>query len=97
MPAIATIASAHPKPPPNPKDNDWLKLYSFVIINNDPPRIAQFTVISGKKIPNELYSDGENFSTTISTNCTKAAMVDINMINLRKVKSIPKNPFSPNK
>ena len=26
--------------------------------------MAQFTAINGKKIPNELYNDGENFSTT---------------------------------
>jgi hypothetical protein len=32
--------------------------------------MAQFTAINGKKIPKELYNAGENFSTTISTNCT---------------------------
>ena len=46
MPAMATIANAHPIPPPKPKDNDCAKLYSFVIINSDPPNMAQFTVIS---------------------------------------------------
>ena len=46
--------------------------------------MAQFTAINGKKIPNELYKDGENFSTTISTNCTIVAMVAINMMNDKK-------------
>src|SRR5690606_11866620 len=66
-------------------------------MNNEPPKIAQFTVIKGKNIPNELYREGENFSTTISTNCTNAAMVEIKIINLRKVRSILNRPPSPNK
>ena len=49
--------------------------------------MAQFTAISGKKIPNELYKEGENFSTIISTNCTMVAMVAMNMINDKKLKS----------
>ena len=59
--------------------------------------MAQFTVINGRKIPNELYNDGENFSTTISTNCTIEAITAINSINLKKVKSSPKIPVSLNK
>ena len=38
-------------------------------MNKLPPKMAQFTAIKGKKIPSELYSEGENFSTTIYTNC----------------------------
>ena len=53
-------------------------------MNKEPPSIAQLTAISGKKIPNELYSDGENFSTTISTNCTIVAMVAMNIIKDKK-------------
>ena len=49
--------------------------------------MAQFTAISGKKIPNELYKEGENFSTIISTSCTMVAMVAMNMINDKKLKS----------
>ena len=49
--------------------------------------MAQFTAIKGKKIPNELYSEGENFSTIISTNCTMVAIVAMNMIKDRKLKS----------
>ena len=40
-----------------------------------------------RKYLSELYNDGENFSTTISTNCTIVAMVAINMINDKKLKS----------
>jgi len=49
--------------------------------------MAQFTAINGKKIPRELYNEGENFSTTISTNCTIVAMVAINKIKDKKLKS----------
>ena len=56
-------------------------------MNKDPPKIAQFTAINGKKIPKELYNEGANFSTIISTNCTMVAMVAINMINDKKLKS----------
>ena len=49
--------------------------------------MAQFTAINGKKIPNELYNDGENFSTIISTSCTMVAIVAMNMINDKKLKS----------
>ena len=56
-------------------------------MNKLPPNMAQFTAINGKKIPNELYNEGENFSTMISTNCTMVAIVAINMINDKKLKS----------
>ena len=56
-------------------------------MNNDPPKIAQLTAINGKNIPNELYNEGENFSTIISTNCTIVAIVAINIIKDRKPKS----------
>lgn len=94
MAAIAIIAKNQPNPPPRPNATDSEKLYSFDTINNDPPSMAQFTVIRGKNIPNELYSDGENFSTTISTNCTIDAMTAINNINLKKVRSVLKTPVS---
>ena len=48
--------------------------------------MAQFTAIKGKKIPNELYNDGDNFSTIIYTNCTIVAMVAINKIKDKKLK-----------
>jgi len=28
-------------------------------INREPPKIAQFTAIKGKKIPKELYKEGD--------------------------------------
>ena len=87
--ARATIAKNHPNPPPNPKATDSEKVYSLDTINNDPPRIAQFTVIKGRNIPSELYKAGENFSMIISTNCTIEAITAIKRINLRKVRSIP--------
>ena len=56
-------------------------------INNDAPMIAQFTAINGKNMPKELYKEGKNFSTTISTNCTIAAMTAIKIIKLKNPRS----------
>jgi hypothetical protein len=44
--------------------------------------------MSGKKIPREVYKEGENFSMVISTNCTIDAITAINAMNFKKVKSI---------
>ena len=86
--AIAKIAKNQPIPEPTPYVNAKPKEgISLDCINKLPPKIAQFTAINGKKIPNELYNDGENFSTIISTNCTIVAMVAINIINDKKLKS----------
>ena len=49
--------------------------------------MAQFTAISGRKIPRDEYSSGENFSTTISTICTMAAMTAMKTMKLRKLRS----------
>ena len=38
------------------------------------PRMAQFTVINGRKIPSALYSGGKKRSRTISKICTMAAI-----------------------
>lgn len=95
--AMAMMAKNQPNPPPKPNATDSEKLYSFDTINSDPPKMAQFTVISGKKIPRELYNAGENFSTTISTNCTIDAITAIKRINLKKVRSMPKIPESDSK
>ena len=56
-------------------------------MNKEAPRIAQFTAIRGRKIPSELYNEGENFSIIISTNCTIDAITAINIINDKKLKS----------
>ena len=53
-----------------------------------PPRMEQFTAISGKKIPKAPYNAGENRSTTISTNCTIEAMTAMKRMKLKKLKSI---------
>ena len=50
-----------------------------------------------EKYPNELYSAGEYFSTTISTNCTIDAITAINRINLKKVRSVANRPVSLSK
>ncbi len=50
--------------------------------------MAQFTAINGKKIPNELYRVGENRSISISTNCTIDAITAINIIKLKKLRSM---------
>ncbi len=97
MAAIAIIAKNQPKPEPIPKATESPKLYSRETMNNEPPKMAQFTVIKGRKIPKELYKDGENFSMTISTNCTIDAITAMNKMNRRKVRSCPKIPVSDNR
>ncbi len=51
MADIDAIAKNHPNPDPNPNTVDSINVYSRSTRNNEPPRIAQFTAISGKKIP----------------------------------------------
>ena len=52
----------------------------------DAPNIEQLTAIKGRKIPNELYNDGEYLSSNISTNWTIVAIVAIYAIYDKKVK-----------
>ena len=52
--AIAMMAKNHPKPPPKPNATDSEKLYSLETMKRLPPKMAQFTVIKGKKIPRLL-------------------------------------------
>lgn len=80
MAAKATMAKKKPKPLPIPNTVLSIKLYSFEIINKVPPKMEQFTVIRGKKIPKDIYNAGENFSIIISTNCTKAAITPMYII-----------------
>ncbi len=85
----ATIARNQPTPEPNPKTVASPNVaYSLSCINNAPPKIEQLTAISGKKMPKDVYNAGAYFSTIISTSCTMEAMVAMNMIKLRKLKSI---------
>ena len=46
-------------------------------MNSEPPRMAQFTVISGRKIPKRVVKRRENLSSTISRICTIAAITPI--------------------
>ena len=66
--AIVTIAKAKPTPELNPNTTDSGKSYALSLIKIEAPKIEQFTVISGKNIPSELYKDGLNLSINISTN-----------------------------
>ena len=92
---IIIIAIAKPMPEPIPKTADSSSVYPLSSINKDDPRIAQFTAMRGKKIPNELYRVGLNLSNSISTNCTDAAIVAINVINVKKLKSTRFIPSIP--
>ena len=91
IPAKAMTANAKPIPEPKPNTTLSGNVYDLSTIKSDPPSIAQFTAIKGKKIPNELYNAGENFSTTISTNWTIVAIVAINIMNERKLRSYSAN------
>ena len=65
----ATIARNHPTPEPTPKTVASPNVaYSLSFINNAPPKIEQFTAISGKNMPKVVYSAGAYFSTIISNN-----------------------------
>ena len=52
-----------------------------------PVKPSNPNLIKGKNIPKAAYSSGENFSTTISTNCTIVAIVAIKRMNVKKLKS----------
>ncbi len=69
---------------------------SLCCMKSEPPRIAQFTAIRGRNIPREEYRLGTNFSTTISTIWTNAAMTAMNTMKLRKLRSTPKGLFVRN-
>ena len=89
MAAIATIARNQPTPDPRPKTvASAMVEYCLSCIKRAPPRIEQFTAINGRKIPNAPYKAGETFSTTISTNCTIDAITAINIIKLKKERSV---------
>ena len=50
--AMAKMANNQPIPEPNPYIADSpIEAKLFCCINSDPPKMAQFTAISGKKIP----------------------------------------------
>ena len=88
MAAIVTMARNHPKPEPSPNtaaSPTLAKLRSCM--NSEQPKIAQFTAISGRKMPSAEYKAGLNFSITISKICTMAAMMAMKIINVKKLKS----------
>lgn len=60
-------------------------------MNREHPKIAQFTAMSGRKIPNDAYKAGLYFSITISTTCTMAAMMAMKSIRLKNSRSILAN------
>ena len=54
MAATATMAMSHPMPQPAPAQHAVHTLgKSRCCMNSEPPRMAQFTAISGKNMPNE--------------------------------------------
>ena len=46
----------------------------FCTFSSTTPRTAQLVVMSGRKMPSAVYSDGTLFLRNISTNCTSTAM-----------------------
>ena len=87
--AIATIAKNQPTPDPNANAvASAIDEYCLSCINKAPPRIEQLTAISGRKIPNAPYKDGDNFSTIISTSWTMEAITAINIIKLKNERSV---------
>ena len=52
-------------------------------MKSDAPMMAQLTAMSGRKMPNAAYSEGEYRSTIISTNCTMPAITAMNRMKLR--------------
>ena len=54
MAAIETMASAQPTPELKPKTTLWEKSYSRSTMNREAPRMAQFTVMRGRKMPRAL-------------------------------------------
>ena len=58
-------------------------------MNSDPARITQLTAISGRNTPSVVYSAGAKRSTAISTTCVAAAIVLMNRMNARNVRSMP--------
>ena len=54
------------------------------------------TAINGKNMPNDAYNVGINFSITNSTDWTVAAIVAINEIKIKKLKSIFSKPIQAN-
>ncbi|CSI46203.1 Uncharacterised protein [Vibrio cholerae] len=63
-------------------------------MKDTPPKIAQFTVISGRKMPSALYRGGKKRSRIISRICTNAAITPIKVIKLRKLRSTPSTSAS---
>ncbi len=61
-------------------------------MNKAAPKMAQFTAMSGKKIPSALYKTGLNFSTSISTICVMAAITAMNEMKIRKLRSVLGSP-----
>ena len=49
--ANETIAKKNPNPDPKPKTVDSIKSYSLSTKNKEVPKIEQFTVMRGRKIP----------------------------------------------
>ena len=54
MPPMRAMARNQPNPPPRPKANACRKLYGLLSMKSEMPRMAQLTVMSGRKMPREL-------------------------------------------
>jgi Na+-translocating ferredoxin:NAD+ oxidoreductase RnfA subunit len=81
------ITRPNPRAVPLEKIVDCNKEYLKSITKNVTAKIAQFVVISGKYIPIAEYNDLKFFFKNISTNCTNAAMTNINNAVRKNTKS----------
>ena len=59
--AIDAIAIKNPIPEPNPYTVDSKNVYSLSTRNIEPPKIAQFTAMSGKNIPRLIVKNFQRY------------------------------------
>ena len=81
MAAMVVMAKSQPKPEPKPNTAASPTLPKpRSCMKSEQPKMAQFTAISGRKMPKAECKAGVKVSMTISRICTMAAMMAIKRI-----------------